>query len=32
MWVMELHYLPLMLEMNAFDAIVHEHSSTTRWR
>ena len=24
-WVMELHYLPLMLEMNAFDAIVHEH-------
>jgi NDP-4-keto-2,6-dideoxyhexose 3-C-methyltransferase len=24
-WVMELHYLPLMLELNAFDAIVHEH-------
>jgi hypothetical protein len=24
-WVMELHYLPLMLEMNSFDAIVHEH-------
>jgi NDP-4-keto-2,6-dideoxyhexose 3-C-methyltransferase len=24
-WVMELHYLPTMLEMNAFDAIVHEH-------
>jgi hypothetical protein len=24
-WVMELHYLPLMLERNAFDAIVHEH-------
>ena len=24
-WVMELHYLPLMLETNAFDAIVHEH-------
>jgi hypothetical protein len=24
-WVMELHYLPMMLEMNAFDAIVHEH-------
>jgi hypothetical protein len=22
---MELHYLPLMLEMNSFDAIVHEH-------
>jgi NDP-4-keto-2,6-dideoxyhexose 3-C-methyltransferase len=25
LWVMELHYLPTMLEMNAFDAIVHEH-------
>jgi hypothetical protein len=25
LWVMELHYLPLMLEMNSFDAIVHEH-------
>ena len=24
-WVMELHYLPTMLEMNAFDVIVHEH-------
>ena len=24
-WVMELHYLPLMLELNAFDVIVHEH-------
>ncbi len=24
-WVMELHYLPSMLEMNQFDAIVHEH-------
>jgi C-methyltransferase C-terminal domain/Putative zinc binding domain/Methyltransferase domain len=24
-WAMELHYLPLMLERNAFDAIVHEH-------
>ncbi len=24
-WVMELHYLPMMLEANAFDAIVHEH-------
>jgi hypothetical protein len=24
-WVMELHYLPTMLEANAFDAIVHEH-------
>ena len=24
-WVMELHYLPTMLELNAFDAIVHEH-------
>ena len=24
-WVMELHYLPLMLEKNSFDAIVHEH-------
>jgi C-methyltransferase C-terminal domain/Putative zinc binding domain/Methyltransferase domain len=24
-WVMELHYLPLMLECNAFDVIVHEH-------
>jgi hypothetical protein len=24
-WVMELHYLPAMLEANAFDAIVHEH-------
>ncbi len=24
-WVIELHYLPLMLELNAFDAIVHEH-------
>lgn len=24
-WVVELHYLPLMLEMNSFDAIVHEH-------
>ncbi len=25
LWVMELHYLPTMLEMNSFDAIVHEH-------
>jgi NDP-4-keto-2,6-dideoxyhexose 3-C-methyltransferase len=24
-WVMELHYLPLMLESNAFDVVVHEH-------
>ena len=24
-WVIELHYLPAMLEMNSFDAIVHEH-------
>lgn len=24
-WVMELHYLPTMLKMNQFDAIVHEH-------
>ncbi len=24
-WVIELHYLPIMLEANAFDAIVHEH-------
>ncbi|MGH2840282.1 MAG: class I SAM-dependent methyltransferase [Solirubrobacteraceae bacterium] len=24
-WVMELHYLPTMLEQNSFDAIVHEH-------
>ena len=24
-WVMELHYLPLMLKQNAFDVIVHEH-------
>jgi hypothetical protein len=24
-WGMELHYLPLMLERNQFDAIVHEH-------
>ena len=24
-WVMELHYLPSMLERNSFDAIVHEH-------
>lgn len=24
-WVMELHYLPSMLESNAFDVIVHEH-------
>lgn len=24
-WAMELHYLPLMLQRNAFDAIVHEH-------
>jgi hypothetical protein len=24
-WAMELHYLPSMLERNAFDAIVHEH-------
>jgi hypothetical protein len=24
-WAMELHYLPAMLERNAFDAIVHEH-------
>lgn len=24
-WVMELHYLPSMLEKNSFDAIVHEH-------
>jgi hypothetical protein len=24
-WVMELHYLPSMLDQNAFDVIVHEH-------
>lgn len=24
-WVIELHYLPMMLEHNSFDAIVHEH-------
>ncbi len=24
-WVLELHYLPTMLDMNQFDAIVHEH-------
>ncbi len=24
-WVVELHYLPTMLEMGQFDAIVHEH-------
>jgi C-methyltransferase C-terminal domain/Putative zinc binding domain/Methyltransferase domain len=24
-WVIELHYLPAMLEKNAFDVIVHEH-------
>lgn len=24
-WVLELHYLPSMLETNSFDAIVHEH-------
>lgn len=24
-WVIELHYLPSMLDMNQFDAIVHEH-------
>lgn len=24
-WVVELHYLPMMLQANAFDAIVHEH-------
>ncbi len=24
-WVLELHYLPMMLERNQFDAIVHEH-------
>jgi len=24
-WVIELHYLPMMLAANAFDAIVHEH-------
>jgi SAM-dependent methyltransferase len=24
-WVMELHYLPTMLKLNAFDVIVHEH-------
>ncbi len=24
-WVIELHYLPMMLERNSFDAIVHEH-------
>ena len=24
-WVIELHYLPMMLKANAFDAIVHEH-------
>jgi NDP-4-keto-2,6-dideoxyhexose 3-C-methyltransferase len=24
-WVIELHYLPMMLERNQFDAIVHEH-------
>ena len=25
LWIMELHYLPAMLAMNSFDAIVHEH-------
>jgi len=25
LWVIEMHYLPLMLETNGFDAIVHEH-------
>lgn len=25
LWVIELHYLPLMLRQNAFDVIVHEH-------
>jgi hypothetical protein len=25
LWVMELHYLPSMLQLNAFDVIVHEH-------
>jgi C-methyltransferase C-terminal domain/Putative zinc binding domain/Methyltransferase domain len=24
-WVIELHYLPTMLDLNQFDAIVHEH-------
>jgi C-methyltransferase-like protein/methyltransferase family protein/putative zinc binding protein len=24
-WIIELHYLPMMLERNQFDAIVHEH-------
>jgi SAM-dependent methyltransferase len=24
-WIIELHYLPLMLERNQFDAVVHEH-------
>jgi SAM-dependent methyltransferase len=24
-WTMELHYLPLMLQANSFDAVVHEH-------
>ena len=24
-WVMELHYMPMMLQRNAFDVIVHEH-------
>jgi NDP-4-keto-2,6-dideoxyhexose 3-C-methyltransferase len=24
-WVIELHYLPSMLDMNQFDAVVHEH-------
>ena len=31
-WVMELHYLPTMLEKNAFDAICMSTLSTTRWR
>jgi SAM-dependent methyltransferase len=25
LWVLELHYLPTMLDANGFDAIVHEH-------
>ena len=25
LWVIEMHYLPTMLERNGFDAIVHEH-------
>ena len=24
-WVIEMHYLPMVLECNAFDAICHEH-------